>query len=37
MHVDQMNHFMKNVAIAGGFLLLYAAGPGRLSIDRRGN
>jgi putative oxidoreductase len=37
MYVDQMNHFMKNAAIVGGFLLLYAAGPGRLSIDRRGN
>ena len=36
MYVDQMNHFMKNVAIAGGFLILYAAGPGRWSIDRRG-
>jgi putative oxidoreductase len=37
MHVDQMHHFMKNVAITGGFLLLYVTGPGRLSIDRRGN
>jgi putative oxidoreductase len=35
MYVNQMNHFMKNVAIVGGFLLVYAAGPGRLSIDRR--
>jgi putative oxidoreductase len=32
-----MIHFMKNVAIAGGFLALYAAGPGRASIDRRGH
>jgi putative oxidoreductase len=37
MYVDQMHHFMKNAAIVGGFLFLYAAGPGRLSIDRRGN
>jgi len=28
-------HFMKNVAILGGFLLLYAFGPGRYSVDRR--
>lgn len=27
--------FMKNVAIAGGFLLLAAFGPGRYSIDRK--
>jgi putative oxidoreductase len=36
MYMNQMNHFMKNVTIVGGFLLLYAVGPGRLSIDRRG-
>lgn len=28
--------FMKNVAIAGGFLFLVAHGPGALSIDNRG-
>jgi putative oxidoreductase len=27
-------NFYKNVALAGGFLLLIAAGPGRFSIDR---
>jgi putative oxidoreductase len=27
--------FMKNVSILGGFLLLFAFGPGRYSIDRR--
>jgi putative oxidoreductase len=37
MYVNQMNHFMKNVTIIGGFLVLYATGPGRLSIDRRGS
>ncbi|WP_348525088.1 DoxX family protein [Marinicella meishanensis] len=29
--------FMKNVAIAGGFLLLVAHGPGRYAIDNRAN
>jgi putative oxidoreductase len=29
----QMFHFLKNVAIAGGLLALYVAGPGRLSFD----
>jgi len=27
--------FMKNVAVIGGLLLVYAFGPGRLSLDRR--
>ena len=31
----QMIMFLKNVSIAGGFLLLVANGPGPLSIDRR--
>jgi putative oxidoreductase len=31
----QMILFLKNVAIAGGFLLLVANGPGRLSVDSR--
>jgi putative oxidoreductase len=26
-------HFMKNFAIAGGFLMIVAFGPGRLSVD----
>lgn len=32
---QQMIHFMKNLAIAGGLLTLYAAGPGALSVDAR--
>ena len=31
----QMISFMKNLAIAGGFLALAAAGPGSLSVDAR--
>lgn len=33
----QMVMFLKNVAVAGGFLLLVANGAGLLSLDRRGN
>lgn len=32
----QFIQFMKNVAMIGGLFILYAAGPGRLSIDSRG-
>jgi putative oxidoreductase len=28
--------FMKNLSIIGGFLILFAAGPGSLSLDRKG-
>jgi putative oxidoreductase len=31
----QMTMFLKNISIAGGFLLLAANGSGPLSIDRR--
>lgn len=31
----QMIHFMKNVAMAGGFLQLFVLGAGRFSLDRR--
>jgi putative oxidoreductase len=31
----QMIMFMKNLAIAGGFLLLYVQGPGAYSLDAR--
>jgi putative oxidoreductase len=34
-HANQQIHFMKNVAITGGFLALFAAGPGRHSLDHR--
>lgn len=30
----QMIHFMKNVAITGGFLMLFAFGPGTWSVER---
>lgn len=30
---SQMNPFMKNIAMAGGFLLIFAHGPGAYSID----
>ena len=33
---EQMAHFMKNVAIAGGLILLWALGPGALSLKRSG-
>jgi putative oxidoreductase len=32
----QMRDFLKNLAIAGGLLLVVANGPGPLSLDRRG-
>jgi putative oxidoreductase len=32
---EQMTNFLKNVSIAGAFLLLVARGAGPLSIDRR--
>jgi putative oxidoreductase len=30
----QFIHFWKNVSMAGGLMMVYALGPGRLSIDR---
>lgn len=32
---SQMNPFMKNIAMAGGFLLIFAHGPGAYSIDHK--
>ena len=32
--LNQYNHFLKNVAMMGGALLLYVTGPGRFSMDR---
>ena len=32
---NQMNHFLKNVSIMGGMLLVMAFGPGAYSVDRR--
>ena len=31
--MEQMTNFLKNIAIAGGFLVLMANGPGALSVD----
>jgi putative oxidoreductase len=31
----QLTQFLKNLSIAGGFLVLAAYGPGRISVDRR--
>lgn len=32
---NEFTQFLKNLAIAGGFLMLAACGPGRISVDRR--
>jgi putative oxidoreductase len=31
---NQYNHFLKNIAIMSGALMLYVTGPGRFSLDR---
>lgn len=33
--MNQTNHFFKNAAILGGMLMVFAFGPGRLSLDRQ--
>ncbi len=33
-YVNQLNHFLKNLALIGGLLLVAAHGPGRLAFDR---
>jgi putative oxidoreductase len=32
---SQLNHFLKNLAIAGGALALFVSGPGKYSVDAR--
>lgn len=32
---NQLNHFLKNVAIAGAMLMVFAFGPGAYSLDRK--
>jgi len=34
-YANQLNHFLKNLAVIGGLLLVAAHGPGRLAFDRR--
>ena len=34
-YANQMNHFLKNLAIVGGMIILAATGPGPLSVDGR--
>lgn len=34
-YANQMNHFLKNLAIVGGLMFVAAAGPGALSVDGR--
>jgi putative oxidoreductase len=34
-YANQMNHFLKNLAIVGGMILIAASGPGALSVDGR--
>jgi len=34
-YANQMNHFLKNLAIVGGMLILAATGPGPFSVDGR--
>jgi putative oxidoreductase len=34
-YANQMNHFLKNLAIVGGMLIIAATGPGPLSLDGR--
>jgi putative oxidoreductase len=33
-YANQLNHFLKNLAVLGGLLLVAAYGPGRLAFDR---
>ena len=33
--INQLNHFLKNLAVIGGLIFVAAFGPGRSSVDRR--
>ena len=33
-HMNQQIHFMKNLSITGGMLMVFAFGPGRYSVDK---
>lgn len=33
-YANQLNHFLKNLAIIGGMLFLYTCGPGSLSVEK---
>ena len=35
LQANEMNHFLKNLAIVGGMIILAATGPGALSVDSR--
>ena len=35
LQTNEMNHFLKNLAIVGGMIVLAATGPGALSVDGR--
>ena len=34
-YANQLNHFLKNLAIVGGFMFVAAVGPGAFSVDGR--
>ena len=34
-YANQMNHFLKNLAIIGGMLFVWACGPGSLAVEKR--
>jgi putative oxidoreductase len=32
--INQLNHFLKNIAVIGGLLFVVSFGPGRMSVDK---